>query len=194
MNNGRGMIDETERHGIADPTDLAAAELVRRRDKDVLFGLFLVAGSCALIIYAIRISFQAMEAVKAVFYVAPGFPILVVASCLGTLGCVLVAIAVRQGGTLRWLRPASIWQRMRTRSSLQTAAVFVYLFLYMCVLWDRVPLLNVHIPFVVTTFLFLCAMMITFQAARIRYVVIISVVATAIIVAAFQYLAEIPLP
>jgi len=64
----------------------------------------------------------------------------------------------------------------------------------MCLLWERVPVVNVRAPFGVTTFLFLCAMMITFRAARLRSILLISGVTTVAIVVAFQYLAGIPLP
>ena len=164
------------------------------RDKDVLFSIILMLGSCSLIVYSLIISSEAMKTVDAKFYTAPGFPVLVIGGCLFILSISLLVTALKQGGNLLWLAPKKLAGNIKSKSFWQTVAVFFYLYLYMCLFWERIPFLDIHVPFWLTTFVFLNLMMITFRAARIHNILIISAIVTLLTVFCFSYLARVPLP
>lgn len=167
---------------------------VDKRNRDVLFALLLIAGSVALILYALRLSFQAMKAVGATFYGAPGFSILVIAGGLLILSVVLLVTAIRQGGGLGWLTPRNLKRRCGNRASLKTTVVFVYLFLYIASFDRSIPGTAVTIPFWASTFLFLTLMMATFRAASLRSIVMIGGLCTLCVYLFFGVFAKIPLP
>jgi len=164
------------------------------RNRDVLFALLLIAGSVGLILYSLGLSLQAMKTVNATFYDAPGFSILVIASGLLVLSVVLLVTALRQGGGLRWLAPRHLKGLYINGSSLKTAVVFVYLFLYMFSFGRPLPFTQVTIPFWASTSLFLAGMMVTFRAASLRAIVVISGLCTLSVYLIFGVLARIPLP
>jgi len=166
----------------------------KMRDRDVLFSLILIVSSVSLIVYALNLSIKAMRTVNATFYDAPGFSMLVISAGLFMLSLALLVIALRQGGTLRWLAPRQIRIALWNRSSLKTLAVFVYLFLYMIGFGQPIPGTHVVIPFWLATFVFLILMMITFKATSIGYVVVISGLCTLITYLVFGYFVKIPLP
>ena len=177
------------------PTDPTVEEKTKSmRDKDVLFSMILMLGGCSLIVYSLIISFEAMEAVGAKFYTAPGFPIMVVGGCLFILSVSLLVTALKQGGNLLWLAPKKLAKNFKSKSCRQTITVFFYLYLYMCLFWEKIPWLNVRVPFWLTTFIFLNLMMITFRAARIRNILIISAIVSFLVVFFFSFLGRIPLP
>jgi hypothetical protein len=164
------------------------------RDRDLLFGILLVLGSAALVVYAVNLSQAAMRAREIGFYLTPGFSILLVAVALLVLGGALALTARRQGGDFRWLAPRAFFERWRAASSLRTAVLFGLLFLYMCVFWERVPGTRVPAPFTVTTFLFLAAALGLFRAARPRTIFVISAATALLIDFVFRRLAQLPLP
>jgi hypothetical protein len=177
------------------PTDITVEEKIKSmRDKDVLFSIILMLGSCSLIVYSLIISFEAIKTVGAKFYTAPGFPVLVIGGCLFILSISLLVTALKQGGNLLWLAPKKLIVNVKSKSFWQTVAVFFYLYLYMCLFWEKIPFLDIHVPFWLTTFVFLNLMMITFRAAKIHNILIISAIVTFLTVFCFSYLARIPLP
>jgi len=176
-------------------TDSAVTEEKKSmRDKDVLFGIILILGSCSLIVYSLMISFEAMETIDVEFYIAPGFSVMVIGIGLLILSISLVIAALRQGGDLLWLAPAKLIKIFKSKPFWQTLSVFFYLFLYMWAFWEKVPWLNVHVPFWLTTFIFLNLMMITFRATKIVYVLLISGLTSFLVDFVFGFLARIPLP
>lgn len=172
--------------------DLEAVK--RMRDKDVLFALVLIACSASVIAYALAISFQAMEAVNAAFYTAPGFFVLVVGITLMLLSVSLLVTALRQGGSLRWLTPTSAARWWKSKRSREAVLVFGYLYLYMCLCWSRIPVLGIPLPFWLSTFVFLCLMTFTFHRRNIPLLVLVNVAATALIYITFRMLVGVPLP
>jgi hypothetical protein len=102
--------------------------------------------------------------------------------------------ARKQGGSLEWLFTKDLKSKIWNRSSKQTGIVFVYLFLYMVLSWEKVPLVNIYLPFWFTTFVFLCLMMITFKATKLLNIIIISALTALLIDFAFTNLAKVPLP
>jgi hypothetical protein len=164
------------------------------RDRDVLFSLLLIAGSVGLIVYALRLSLEAMRAVGATFYDAPGFSILVLAGGLLVLSAALLVTALRQDGGLGWLAP-SRWKGLGVdRSSRKTFVVFAYLFLYMFSFGRPIPWTRVTVPFWLSTSLFLMLTMATFRAASLRWIVVISGLGTLSVYLIFGVFAKIPLP
>ena len=135
-----------------------------------------------------------MRTVDATFYDAPGFSMLVISAGLLVLSLALLVVALKQGGTLRWLALRQIRAELWNRSTLKTLAVFVYLYLYMIGFGQTIPGTHIVIPFWLTTFVFLVLMMITFKAASIGYVVIISGLCTLMTYLIFGYFVKIPLP
>lgn len=172
----------------------AVNETKAMRDRDVLFAIILMIASAAVTVYSISISLEAVKELQIKFYTAPGFFVMIVGGGLFVLGAVLLVMALRQGGDLRWMAPAGLLAIVRSRASRQTATVFLYLFLYMWLFWEKVPGLGLHVPFWLGTFLFLCAMMITFSKQKLLSIILISAVAAPLIDAAFRYLAKVPLP
>jgi hypothetical protein len=166
----------------------------RMRDKDVLFSLVLIAGSVAVISYALSISFEAMRVMQAEFYTAPGFFVLVVGAGLLLLSVSLLVTALRQGGSLRWVNPANLLAMAKRKSSRQTAAVFAYLFLYMCLFWERTPVLGLRVPFWLGTFVFLALLTLTFNRKHWPAILLGCAAATAIIDLSFRLLVRVPLP
>lgn len=164
------------------------------RDKDVLFSLILIISSVCLIIYAMNLSIKAMRTVNATLYDAPGFSMFVISAGLLVLSLALLVVALRQGGTLRWLAPRQIRIALWNRSCLKTLAVFLYLFLYMIGFGQPIPGTHVVIPFWLATFVFLILMMTTFKATSIGYVIVISGLCTLITCLVFGYFVKIPLP
>ena len=167
---------------------------VKMRDRDLLFSGLLILGSIGLVLYALSISLQAMKRVKATFYDAPGFSMIVMGCGLLILSCALMKTALSQGGTLDWLNPRHWQRRIRTRSNLKTVILFVYLFLYMFGLGEPILGTGVVIPFWVLTFVFLVAMMATFRAAHIGTIIITSGLCTLLVTVIFAWFAKIPLP
>lgn len=167
---------------------------LKMRDKDVLFSLVLIVSSVSLIVYSLNLSIRAMRTVDATFYDAPGFSMLVISAGLLVLSLALLVVALKQGGTLRWLAPRQIRDVLWNRSTLKTLAVFVYLFLYMIGFGQTIPGTHVVIPFWLATFVFLILMMITFKATSIGYVIVISGLCTLITYLVFSYFVKIPLP
>ncbi|HBG16978.1 MAG TPA: hypothetical protein DDW93_09385, partial [Firmicutes bacterium] len=84
--------------------------------------------------------------------------------------------------------------KFKSKEFWNTVIVFGYLFLYMIVLWERTPLLGIHIPFWLATFIFLNLMMITFKATKFLNIIIISGITTFLVDFFFRTLARIPLP
>lgn len=167
---------------------------VQKRNQDVLFALILLVGSGALIVYALRMSLQAMSTMNATFYDAPGFSIMVISGALLVLSVALLVIARKQGGGLAWLAPKKIKQACWNRSSLQTWIVFFYLFCYMMGFGQTIPGTGIVIPFWLSTSLFLIVMMVTFRAARLPVILITSGLCTVLVYLIFGVLAKIPLP
>lgn len=167
---------------------------LKMRNKDVLFSLILILSSVSLIGYALSMSIRAIRTVGASFYDAPGFSMLVISTGLLVLSLVLLVVALKQGGTLRWLAPGQIRTALWNRSSLKTLAVFIYLFLYMIGFGQPIPGIHVVIPFWLSTFVFLVLMMITFKATSIGYIIVISGLCTLITYLVFGYFVRIPLP
>jgi Tripartite tricarboxylate transporter TctB family len=177
------------------PADSTVEEKTKSmRDKDVLFSIILMLGSCSLILYSLFISFEAMKAVGAKFYTAPGFPVMIAGGFLFILSISLLVTALKQGGNLLWLAPKKLARNFKSKSFRQTIAVFFYLYLYMCLFWEKIPWLNVRVPFWLTTFVFLNLMMITFRAAKIHNILIISAITSFLVVFFFSFLGRIPLP
>ncbi|MFC1715285.1 tripartite tricarboxylate transporter TctB family protein [Candidatus Poribacteria bacterium] len=166
----------------------------RMRDKDVLFSILLMLGSCALIIYSLVISLEAMKTVHAEFYTAPGFSTLAVSAGLLLLGIRLLVIALRQHGDLRWLAPGRVIEYFRLKSFRQTAAVLFCLYLYMCLFWGKISWFDIHVPFWLTTFVFLSSMMLIFRATKIYRILIISGLISVLTVLVFKSLVGVPLP
>ena len=164
------------------------------RNKDVLFALILILGSVSLVVYALSLSVRAMKTVNATFYDAPGFSMLVISGGLLALSLTLLVIAVKQGGTLRWLAPRKVRIALWTRSSLKSLAVFVYLFLYMIGFGQSIPGTQIVMPFWLATFVFLVLMMTTFKATSVGRILIISGLCTLMTCIIFGYFAKIPLP
>ena len=163
------------------------------RDTDVLFALILMVASIALIIYSLVISFEAMRVTDCAFYIAPGLPTLLIGFFLLVSAMILLVTARRQGGDLRWLSPKKFLVKFKSKEFWNTVIVFGYLFLYMIVLWERTPLLGIHIPFWLATFIFLNLMMITFKATKFLNIIIISGITTFLVDFFFRTLARIPL-
>ena len=168
-----------------------------KRDKDVLFSIVLSLMSVALIVYSIVISVDAMRTFpdEVEFYTAPGFSVLVIAVAVLLLSIYLFVLARKDGGSLRWLKPSNLRLVVGSRRSRRTVTVFFYFFLYMIVLWNvRIPLYGRPIPFWLNTFFFLFLMMFTFRAAKLRTIVIISLVVAISLDYTFSHLLRVPLP
>lgn len=168
-----------------------------KHDKDVLFAIVLTITSIALILYSIVISFDAMRTFpeEIEFYTAPGFSILVIASAILLLSVYLFIVAKKEGGSLFWLRLGNIKRMLRMQKFRSTIIVFFYFFMYMIVLWNvRIPFYGKPIPFWINTFLFLFFMMRTFNAARLRYILVISLSVALVLDFAFTHLLRVPLP
>jgi hypothetical protein len=135
-----------------------------------------------------------MRIVDATFYDAPGFSLFVISAGLLLLSLMLLAVALKQGGTLRWLAPRHMRSTLWNRSSFKTLTVFLYLFLYMIGFGQPIPGTNIVAPFWLSTFLFLFVMMTTFKATSVRYVFVISSLCTLITYLVFGYFIKIPLP
>lgn len=166
----------------------------KMKDWDVLFAILLMIGSVWLIFYSINLSNEAIRLTDAVFYTAPGFATLLVGIILFVLSVPLLSAAVRQGGSLSWLVPGNLIRLFLSRDFGKTALVFFLLFLYMWAFWEKIPFTRIRVPFWLSTFLFLTAMMAAFKAARFRNILIISAVTTAVVQICFGYFAGIPLP
>ena len=164
------------------------------RDKDVLFSIVLLTGSVALIFYALKMSINAMNKMDAPFYISPGFTILIIASSLLFMSISLFITARKKGGSLEWLFPKNLKSKVWNRSSRQTLIIFVYLYLYMVLCWEKVPVLNLYLPFWLTTFVFLCLMMLTFKATKPINIIVISAITSFLVDFAFTNLAQVPLP
>jgi len=177
-----------------DPDAAPANARKAMRDKDVLTALLLIGGSIALIAYSLSISLRAMRVAGAEFYTAPGFFLLWIATALLVLSAALLAAALRQGGDLRWLAPRRLLQIARNKAFVQTWIVFIYLYLYMCFFWERVPWLGWRVPFWLSSFVFMAAMMATFSRKKAIPILAISAIAAAAIDFAFRHLAMTPLP
>ena len=175
--------------------DASVAEDIKRmRDKDVLFSILLILGSCALIIYSVIISLRAMRTMHARFYTAPGFSTLAVSGGLLLLSIRLLITALRQHGDLRWLAPGRVIEYFRLKSFWQTAAVLFFLYLYMCLFWGKIPWFSIRVPFWLTTFVFLCLMMLTFKATKVYRILIISGLISVLTTLIFKFLVGVPLP
>jgi hypothetical protein len=166
----------------------------RMRDKDVLFSILLMLGSCALMVYSLVISFEAMKTMHAEFYTAPGFSTLAVDAGLLLLSTRLLVIALRQHGDLRWLAPKRVMEYFRLKSFWQTAAVLFCFYLYMCLFWGKTPWFDIRVPFWLTTFLFLSSMMLIFRATSIYKILIISGLMSVLTALVFKSLIGVPLP
>ncbi len=165
-----------------------------KRNKDLFFALLLIMCSLGLIYYAVKISLRAMKAVDATFYDAPGFSIFVISSGLLVLSVALLVNAVREGGSLHWLTPDKWKSLCLNTSSLRTIVVFFYLFLYMAGFGQPIPGSHVTVPFWISTLVFLVLMMVTFRAASLKSIVVISGLCTLSVYLIFDVLAKIPLP
>ena len=173
---------------IKEPT----APAIGMRDKDFLFSIILMVMSLGLIVYALSISVQAMKTLDINFYTSPGFSILVVAVCILLLSITLLINALKNQASLKWL--GQTLKIATSKSARSSQLVFLYLFLYMVAFWEYVPGTRIHIPFWMTTFIFLIAMMTTFKATKLKTIVVISAITTLIVEIAFKHLAQIPLP
>ncbi|MCX8036120.1 MAG: tripartite tricarboxylate transporter TctB family protein [Candidatus Sumerlaeia bacterium] len=188
---GTAHDNRSDLHDGDQATQLSMKSL---RDKDVLFALCLIVGSASTLVYALHISFEAMKAVNAEFYTAPGFFVLIIAAALLILGSSLLRTALRQGGSLGWLLPRRLVASARTQAFRQTFTAFAYLFLYMVLFWQPVPGWGAPMPFWLNTVLFLGLMMITFARIKPGYIVVISVLTTLAVDGSFRWLLHVPLP
>ncbi|MFQ3620081.1 MAG: hypothetical protein SNJ78_03945 [Spirochaetales bacterium] len=166
----------------------------KMKEWDFLFAILLFIASLSLIVYSILISLEAMRLTDAVFYTAPGFSTFVIGVILAFLAILLWMEAFRKGGNLYWLRWSNLKTIYLSRQFLDTFLVFLYLCLYMWVFWETVPFTRIRVPFWLSTFLFLFAMMKTFKATSTGKIVVISIVTSATAQFFFGYLAGIPLP
>jgi hypothetical protein len=166
----------------------------KMKDWDILFSLIMILACVALIVYSLMISFDAMKATDAVFYTAPGFAPLLIGIIILCLAIILLVEGIKNGGSLGWLLPANLVKIYTSRSFRDTFLVFLYLFLYMWLFWERIPFTRIRVPFWLGTFLFLVGMMTTFKAAKLKTILVISAVASFIIQISFGYFAGIPLP
>lgn len=169
-------------------------EIKTKRDKDLLFGIILIICNIFLIIYAVRISLDAMRIVDCKYYTAPGLPLLIIGVLLIILAVSLIITSLKQGADLKFILPDNLNKMLKEKQLWQTLSVFSYLFIYIFVLWDKIPYTNIHIPFWLSTFIFLNLMMITFKATSIINSIIISLAVANIIDYLFSVLAKVPLP
>ena len=170
-------------------------EFLRARDRDLLFGIILIAASIALCIYAMKISLDCIRVLDATFYTAPGFLILVIGIMLLACAIYLVVNALKNGGSLRWLNPKKLLKKLKEDKAWYAVLAFFYLFLYMVVLWDaKIPFTRITIPFWANTMIFMLLIMFTFKVARPRTIIIISVVTSLLVFFIFKYLIGVPLP
>src|SRR5690554_1950592 len=109
---------------------------LKARERDLVFGVFLLLNSIALGFYAHNISIKIMRIMDAKYYTAPGFLILIISVGLLIMSVSLIVHSLKSGARFAWLMPRNLIKRFRNDKMWQTIIVFFYLFLYMVVFWD----------------------------------------------------------
>jgi hypothetical protein len=161
---------------------------------DLAFSACLVLASVFLAAYSVRLSAPYVQREVATFYTAPGFMLLVVSLLLFALSASQTLALFRARTSACSSHLEDMAPHHRSRRLLSTVLTLLYLWLYMCAFWGTVPGTELRVPFWLSTFCFLVAMMTTFRATSLKRVLLISVLFAGLVDACFRYLVKVPLP
>ncbi len=121
------------------------------------------------------------------FYVSAGFLPLLFAVLFACINVRILALAFREGGSLKIFRPANAWRAATGRKGLRAIFILAWIGVYLFGMLRR-------LPYPASTFIFLTVFMSVFYQKSVIKVLIISVAASGLVTFLFGTLAKIPLP
>lgn len=159
---------------------------VRLRTLDVFMGVgFLAVG--AFVAYDGVVAYYAPQLVTVEKSSNPGVTTIFIGGLMGFLGLVIAIIGTLGSGHPFRVAKQAVSETLHSKAFYKGIIALVCIAVYFFGFWDR-------IPYVVSTFLFLAAMMVVFKAGAWWKIALISGITVTIVWYVFGVLAMIPLP
>jgi len=122
---------------------------------DIAFSLALIAGSIYVIADSLATSLPMVASEQATHLDMPGLSPIICAALLIVMAVGMIVTAYRKGGRLRWFASAGFVQALTGREARAVYKVFALMSAYVFLLWP-------HLPFWLSTALFLVSFMAVF--------------------------------
>jgi hypothetical protein len=159
---------------------------IRLRSLDFFMGLgFLAVG--AFVAYDGWVAYYAPQLATVEKSSNPGVTTMFIGGALGFLGLVVTIIGLLGSHHPLHIGKQVVSETLRAKEFWMGCVVLLCIAIYFFVLWDR-------IPYVVSTFIFLTAMMAIFRAGAWWKILLIAGIATAVVWYVFGVMAMVPLP
>lgn len=152
----------------------------------ILFSFFLILVGIFIIVNAVRFSTPLIESGDATYLDAPGFSPILCGALLVILSSYVAYGSWKRGGTVRYFFSAEMIAALKSNEALTVYKVFALMFLYGFVLLP-------HLPYWLSTILFMLAFMITFKYFTWKAVVV-SIVTSLSLFYVFGTLFSVTLP